>query len=118
MSVVPTSVAPSHGATVIGRPSLGCSTLTPIEVGNLEAGKTRWLPFSGRILAAPPTSARSSSAHAPVHAARERGRDTATERPALRGSSRTATTAPVPPAAKAPAEAPTPSEATDDIPED
>jgi len=53
-----------------------------------------------------------------MHAARERGRDTATERPALRGSSRTATAAPVPPAAKAPAEAPTPSEATDDIPED
>ena len=53
-----------------------------------------------------------------MHAARERGRDTATERPALRGSSRTATAAPVPPAAKAPAETPTPSEATDDIPED
>jgi hypothetical protein len=35
---------------VIGRPSLGCSTLTPIEVGNREAGNTRWLPFSGRII--------------------------------------------------------------------
>jgi Protein of unknown function (DUF2865) len=50
-------------------------------------------------------------------AARERGRDAATERPALRGTSpRTATTAPVPPGARVPAE--TPSEATDDIPED
>ena len=53
-----------------------------------------------------------------TQAAKERARDTATDRSAPRGSSRTATAVPVPPAAKAPAEAPTPSEATDDIPED
>ena len=51
-----------------------------------------------------------------MHAARERGL-AAAERPALRGS-RSATSDPVPPAAKAPAGAPVPSEATDDIPED
>jgi hypothetical protein len=49
-----------------------------------------------------------------MQAAKERGQ---AERPTLRGS-RTATTAPVPPAAKTPAEAPVPSEVTDDIPED
>ena len=53
-----------------------------------------------------------------MQAAKERARDTATDRSAPRGSSRTATAVPVPPAAKAPAEAPTPSEPTDDIPED
>ncbi len=57
-----------------------------------------------------------------MHAAKERGlaAQAAVERPALRGS-RTATSAPVPTAAKpsaAPAEAPVPTEATDDIPED
>jgi len=51
-----------------------------------------------------------------MHAARERGL-AAAERPALRGS-RSATSDPVPPAAKAPAGTPVPSEATDDIPED
>jgi len=53
-----------------------------------------------------------------TQAAKERARDTATDRSAPRGSPRTATAVPVPPAAKAPAEAPTPSEPTDDIPED
>ena len=51
-----------------------------------------------------------------MHAARERGL-AAAERPALRAS-RSATSDPVPPAAKAPAGASVPSEATDDIPED
>ena len=51
-----------------------------------------------------------------MQAARERGL-AAAERPALRGS-RSATSDPVPPAAKAPAGAPVPSEPTDDIPED
>ena len=50
-----------------------------------------------------------------MHAAKERGL-AAAERPALRGS-RTATSEPAP-RAKAPAEAPVPTEATDDIPED
>jgi len=53
-----------------------------------------------------------------MHAAKERGQaaQAAAERPALRGS-RTATSEPAP-RAKAPAEAPVPTEATDDIPED
>jgi len=51
-----------------------------------------------------------------MHAAKERGQ-AAAERPALRGS-RTATSAPIPPPAKTPAEVPVPSEVTDDIPED
>ena len=54
-----------------------------------------------------------------MHAAKERALGAA-ERPALRGS-RTATSEPAPRAAKppaAPAEAPVPTEATDDIPED
>ena len=54
-----------------------------------------------------------------MHAAKERAL-AAAERPALRGS-RTATSEPAPRAAKppaAPAEAPVPTEATDDIPED
>ena len=50
-----------------------------------------------------------------MHAAKERGL-AAAERPALRGS-RTATSEPAP-RAKAPVEAPVPTEATDDIPED
>jgi len=51
-----------------------------------------------------------------MQAAKERGQ-AATERLPLRGTARTATAAPVPPAARAPAEI-VPSEATEDIPED